>query len=291
MFNQINFPEIFEGTYHILAIYLGILIGSVILFLFVRRFDTLIGKLNQIRITKDKQMFKWNYAFLTGIFLVILVSILLIGPIEFRMNPTGFQIFAFFAFIAMPIAMGFSAVYIYILKGGEYRIGDGILLLLSLTMFAMCGVHIHDVIWCGVATQGYTIEQIGGYDLAQFFTLFQITDPAQWDYRTFGLYMSIRALIELTVATLAYNKFIKVNLKRNMTISRKQKVFPYVLFLIAAILFGIFEYVFDSPWNFTDIQYQLNLYVGIPIVAIIFIVGGLNLPSQIPSPRENSGVL
>jgi len=304
MFYQIDFPDILRDTYHILAIYLGILIAVIILFLFIKRIDISLKKLNRIHFTKADRIYKLNYAVMLGIILIIIVSLLVIGNVEFRMDPFGFQIFAFFAFIALPIAIGFSAVYMYILKQGQYRIGDGILLLLSLTMFMMAGVHIHDVIWCGVATQWYSVENIGGYDLALFFNTFGITDTSRWDYRTFGLYMALRASIELITASLVYYKYIKLGKKQENTQnntdtnekksdiksdekieeitsnSQKHIIIPYVLFIGATIAFGIIEYFLDAPWLFSDLQYLLFIYTSIPLVTLIFIIGGLRLPSQ-----------
>jgi hypothetical protein len=271
---MINFAEIFAGTYHILAIYVIILLGIIILLTIVKPIDQLLMRLNMIRITKDQRLFRLNYIFFIGIWVIVGITMVLIGWLKFRMTSEGFQIFAFFSFIAMPIGLGFLIAYSNILKKGEYQVGNGILLLLSGAMMAMAGVHIHDVIWCGVATDWYQIIQIGGYDLALFYNTFGIIDPSRWDYRTFGLYMSIRVIIEFTTGVLAFIKYVKISRPKIDDNSAKFPKRSLIIMLMAAILFGIVEFIFDYPWIFSDMQYYGNLLVGIPVVGLLFIMAG-----------------
>jgi hypothetical protein len=274
---MINFTEIFAGTYHILVVYLGFLLVITIMLTLVKPIDQLIIRLNAIHISKDQRIFRLNYLVLIGILVIIGITMVLIGWLKFRMTPEGFQIFAFFSFIAMPIGLGFLIAYSHILKVGEYQVGNGILLLFIGVMMAMAGVHIHDVIWCGVATDWYQTEQIGGYDLALFYTTFRILDATRWDYRTFGLYMCVRVIIEITTGILVYVKFVKINCQYKDT---QQITFPFptlLCMLAAAILFGIVEFIFDYPWIFTELQYYANLFLGIPIVVILFILAGRHL--------------
>jgi len=248
--------------------------------LFFTRFSVLdrgIIRLNQIRITKHQPIFRLNYAMVIGIIIVTGITMLLIGWQEFRTTQAGFQIFAFFSFIAMPIGLGFLMVYIHILKVGEYRIGNGILLLFTGGMMAMAGVHLHDVIWCGVATDWYQTCRIGGYDLALFYDLFGITDTSRWDYRTFGLYMGIRVVIELNTGILGWWKYIQLNCSEGPIFHKSSRFIVPILMFLATLGFGIVAFIFDYPWMFSMEQYYTNLFIGIPLVGFLFVLAGRSI--------------
>jgi hypothetical protein len=155
--------------------------------------------------------------------------------------------------------------------------GNALLLLLSGAFFGMAGVNIHDVIWCGVSTRGFQVSSIGGRDLEMFFTFFHVVDPSQWDYRTFGLYMGLQSVVELAAATLLFAKFLKIGTRDGNRIHYPHPRMTYGVLVIAAVVLGVVEFIFDSPWYFTDVGYYVSLFVGVPAVGALFGFAGLSL--------------
>jgi hypothetical protein len=211
-----------------------------------------------------------------GLIAIICVSLIIISLKEFRNDRVFFTFFGFFAFIALPVALGFLPVYWHIIRVGQYRIGDGVLLLLSCVMFAMYGVNLHDVLWCGVATDWFSNEVIGGYDLALFFTTFGISDPSRWSYRTFGIYMMMKSGVQLVTGSVALIKYFNLHSQNGLAGFRLKKYSAFGLLFLGGTFLAIVQFIFDSPWFFTDFQYYLGLFGGIVLVIFLFLKAGSN---------------
>ncbi len=274
----IDFESIFAGTLHIWIYYMLILFIVIFLLGVSRHITKLFENLNKIHIVKTHPLFKLNYGAIALLIGIIIASIVIIGYKEFRwIDFTHFQIFAGFAFSVMPFSIGVLSVYFYIIRNREYHLGNVLLLVISFVSFCMVGTNLHDVIWCAVVTNGYTVEAIGGRDLESFFAFFQFYDPSRWDYRTFGMFMIVRVCIEISVGILALHKFFRLNQKFDNRITARKKWLEFLLLISVSILFGIVQFVFDYPWAFSDLEYNINVYIGIPLVAVLYILCGISL--------------
>ena len=128
-----------------------------------------------------------------------------------------------------------------------------------------------------MATDGYLTKIRVGDDLALYFALFGIMDKDNTDYRTFGFYMLIQVIIEITVGTIAFYQYYKLNNKYAKVEDKRQFILAYLALFSAGISLGIVEFIFDYPWLFTDLEYVLNVHLGIPVVAVSFFLIGFYL--------------
>ncbi len=279
-------PEFLEGTWQVFVFFVILFAMVIILLVGIKPVDKIFRRLNKARVAREKRQFKFNYVTMVGIVAIIIATVVLAALKEYRGDYWFFMVFSFFSFFAGAIALGLLAVYVHILKVGEYRIGNGLLLLLGAALFGMAGVNFHDVLWCGTATNWFQTQSIGGYDLQAWFTFFQITDPTRWDYRIMGFYMIFQASLEAFTAILLFHKFFKLNVDGKDLHTRRRIFATYVLCLAAGTLLGFVEFVFDSPWLFSDLQYYTTLFLGIVGVAVLFIVAGFALPESINNLRS-----
>ncbi len=283
--------EFLVGTWQILVFFLVLFALVFVVLWAIKPVDKVFLRLNKTRIARGQLLFKFNYVAIVGIVTIIIATVILAALKEYRGDYWFFMVFSFFSFFAGAISLGLLAIFVHILKIGEYRLGNGLLLLLGAALFGMAGVNFHDVLWCGTATDWFQVERIGGYDLQAWFTFFQILDPARWDYRIMGFYMIFQASLEAFTAILLFHKFFKLNADGKDPRTRRLTIATYVLCLAAAIILGLVEFVFDSPWYFTDLQYYLTLFLGVGVVAILFIIVGICLPeSNNNQGARNDGV-
>lgn len=277
----IDFESIFNGTFQILLFYIIFLSILIFLLFFSKKFLGLFKKLNRFHFTKEDSLYKLNYLAIGILIGIIAFSAFIIGFREARAgNFPMFVLFAILSFYILPVALGFLGIYAYIIGRGEYYFGSAILLAISMVSFGCLGSNLHDVIWCGVATDGYLTKVRVGDDLALYFALFGITDKNDTDYRTFGFYMLIQVIIEITVGTIAFYQFYKLNRKKSKNESKKLYILAYISLFSVGTLLGIVEFIFDYPWIFTDLQYVLDIYVGIPVVAFLFFLIGYYLGTK-----------
>ncbi|HMF33040.1 MAG TPA: hypothetical protein VKK79_16570 [Candidatus Lokiarchaeia archaeon] len=271
---EVNLAEMLAGTANILAFYIILFGGTILILIAVRPVDKIFVRLNRVHVTREQRLFVLNYIMIAGLIAVIVTTVVLAALKEFRGDYWFFMAFSFFSFFLGAIALGWLAPYVHFVKVGDYHVGNGILLLLGSALFGMCGVNLHDVLWCGTATDWFQNKVIGGYDLQGYFTFFQIADPTRWDYRVMGFYMIFQATIEVNAALLLFHKYFKIAETQAVATPRRRELFTYVLCLAASTLLGLVEFVFDSPWLFTDVQYYATLYIGIAAVACLFAIAG-----------------
>jgi len=270
--------DFLEGTIQIFIFYIILISILAYFLLFSKRFLGLFKKLNSVHITKEESIFKLNYLAIGILIVIIAFSVFIIGFRELRANNYPmFVVFAILAFYILPIALGFLGLYAYIIGREEYHFGSAILLVVGMVSFGCLGSNLHDVIWCGVATEGYTTTNLAGDDLYLWFVFFGIMDRSITDYRIFGFYMLIQVVIEITVGTIAFYQYYKLNKEYNKIEKKKPFILSYVLFFSVGILLGIVEFIFDYPWAFTDVQYKIDVYIGIPAVALLFFLIGYYL--------------
>lgn len=275
---NIDIAEIFEDSLQIFVWYTIILVVLIYLLLVSKKITAIFNRLNSIRISKVDKKFKLNYVAILVLISIVIASLFIIGVKQFRgVNFSFFFVFSMFAFLILPIALGLLGVYAYILKNGEYRLGSVLLLAISFASLGMVGSNLHDVLWCGVATNWYQTKRLAGYDLEMWFNIFGIYDKNQYDYRTFGLFMVYQVAIELVVATLVLYKFYKTTNEYKKIEKKKPIVLTWICLIAISVFFGTVEFIFDYPWAFTELQYAIDVYIGIPIVAVLFYLIGFKL--------------
>ncbi len=266
--------EFLNETYHILAFYICLIIFSAYILLFSRKMNSFFLQLDKKVVTKGNAIFKLTYLAIIILAAIILTAIILI-EINFSISSNFYLFFAYalFSFLIMPVALGLLLLYISIITKSKYSLGRDTLLGICAICFGLYESNLHDFIWCGVHTNWYSKEHLGGYDIAFFFNMFGIFDKSAYDYRIFGFYALIQIFLELTIGISAYYKYYQLNfdiINENKLFFR---IFPFLLLIIGGLL-GIITFMFDAPWFFTLIQYKIIIYCGIPGIAILFALLG-----------------
>ncbi len=125
------------------------------------------------------------------------------------------------AFLGLPLSMPPLAVAVWALFAAarRERVRVSTLCLLSLGAFALGAVtsNMHDVLWCGIITHGYSQPHPAGGDLAFFYAvarLFPVPEKIYADYATFGACMIIMVLGELSVAAVCLHRVFKIESAR-----------------------------------------------------------------------------
>ena len=270
--------DFLDGTIQIFIFYIILISIFAYFLLFSKKFKDLFDRLNKIHITKANSIFRLNYLAIMILIVIVTVSIFIIGFREARAdNFSMFVVFAILSFYILPIAIGLLGLYSYIIKNEEYSVGSIILLTISFVCFGAFGSNLHDVLWCGMATDFYQKENLAGDDIYLFFVIFGIPDKAKTDYRIFGFYMFIQIILEITIGTIAFYQYYKLNKEYTKSVSKKPYILTYFLLFSAGALLGIVEFIFDYPWAFTDVQYKIDVYIGIPVIALLFFLIGYYL--------------
>jgi hypothetical protein len=139
------------------------------------------------------------------------ICLTLIDKPHFDMTPVMKDwLFMFSAFLGIPVTVPLMSGGVWALahhlKGQKVTLSS--LALISLAGFAMgCAAsNIHDVVWCGVITDGYSQHHAAGYDLDLFVAfgqMFGIPREVSADYATLGPYTMVLVTGELLVAVVS----------------------------------------------------------------------------------------
>lgn len=120
-------------------------------------------------------------------------------------------LFMFSAFLGIPVTMPLFAGMVWALAAAQYgkAVRTGELALVAMGSFALgCAVsNVHDVVWCGIITQGYSQHYEAGYDLDIFVAFgewFGISREILADYVTLGPCALLMVAGELAVAMAAF---------------------------------------------------------------------------------------
>jgi hypothetical protein len=158
----------------------------------------------------DFQIPSWIvfWACLASAFVVFSVCLTLIDKPHFAASEVTLNwLFMFSAFLGIPVALPMLAGMVWALAHHIHRepLNASSLALLMLGTFAIgCAVsNVHDVIWCGAITDGYTHHFQAGYDLDYFVGFgrkFGISREVLADYATLGPCAIVLVLGELVVA-------------------------------------------------------------------------------------------
>jgi len=122
-------------------------------------------------------------------------------------------LFMLSAFLGLPLSMPPFAVAFWALYAAarRERVRLSTLALLSLGAFALGAAtsNMHDVLWCGIITHGYSKPYPAGGDLAFFYAvakLFPVPEKTYADYATFGACMIIMVMGELSLAAVCLRR-------------------------------------------------------------------------------------
>jgi len=151
-------------------------------------------------------------------FVLLAVCLTLVDKPHFDLSAeTKDWLFMFSAFLGIPVAVPLLMCAVWALAHhvrGETVKRSG-LVLVALIGLGLGGAasNIHDVVWCGVITDGFTQHFKAGYDLdvfVAFGNLFGIADEVLQDYATLGPYTVLLVIGELTVAVAALVRLLRI---------------------------------------------------------------------------------
>jgi len=109
--------------------------------------------------------------------------------------------------VSIPLLVGAIWALIHDLNRETMRVSSFCLVMLTAFALGCAASNIHDIVWCGVITNGYTEHFKAGYDLDVFVAFaekFGITREIAADYATLGPYAMVLVLGELLVACSAH---------------------------------------------------------------------------------------
>ena len=121
------------------------------------------------------------------------------------------------AFLGLPLTVPPLAVAVWALfaaaRGERVRVST--LCLLSVGAFALGAAtsNMHDVLWCGVITHGYSQPHPAGGELVPFYALakqLSVPEKIYADYATFGSCMIIMVLGELSLAAVCLRRVFRI---------------------------------------------------------------------------------
>ena len=255
---------------HVLIVYL--IIGLILWLppLILPQWKSLVKYLNKKEIMNKKRF---------EIFLIILsVSIIIIAfilislhnqrlfPIEFEhiTVESYFHIFATFTFLLLPVSMGIIVTITYIHNSVKPKLGKFFILLFAFSALALAGSLYHDFLWCGTATEWYTKLWEGTYDFDVWNLLVGVQSN---DYRLLGACQGTLALILIVYSIILLWKFNSL-LEIKLNIMKKIQLIVFSFF--AVIFLGFFLFIIDYGSLFDFNQTVHALFLGIPLICLLF---------------------
>ena len=134
----------------------------------------------------SKQMLNWLFMFCAFLFIPVSVP-LLVGAVWSLMHEIRYEVM---------------------------RVSSFCLVTLAAFGLGCAASNIHDAVWCGIITNGYTIHYKAGFDLDLFVAFakwFGISREVAADYATLGPYAIVLVLGELLVSVAAYVRLRALN--------------------------------------------------------------------------------
>ncbi len=153
---------------------------------------------------------------------LLAVCLTLIDKPHFHVSAiTNDWLFMFSAFLGVPVAVPLLAGAAWASAHGVQRTpvqaSSFALVLLGTFGLACAASNIHDVVWCGVITEGYTRHHPAGYDLDVFVAFgerFGISREILADYATLGPCAAVMVFGELLVAAACFRRLGRMGGKR-----------------------------------------------------------------------------
>ena len=145
-------------------------------------------------------------------FVMAAICLTLIDKPHFALSDeTKDWLFMFSAFLGIPLAIpllaGAAWTLAHQLRNEPVRVTPFILLLFGAFGVGCAASNIHDIVWCGAITHGFTQHYKAGYDLDVFVAFgkwFNIPAETLADYATLGPCAIVLVVGELFVAAVAF---------------------------------------------------------------------------------------
>ncbi len=244
-----------DETLHIFISYVA-LAAALFIPPFMGWWERLLGFLNRREL--DGQMICRIFLILFPLF--ILSSVVITHIFQFMKGlGVDFWLFASASFVVIPFTAAYFGIAAFSKGGKGIGIGDLGVLLFFLGGFGAAGANIHDVLWCGRATELYTVFKPGGDDLKPWVDLF---NPPSYDYRIFGFYMFIQVIIALTAAHIVYFRWMRMK-KIKAASSPLIWSWSAMAFLASAITLIDWPHVVSPPSFHTSVIAVLIVFASI----------------------------
>lgn len=260
-----------EDYIHVLFVYL--IIGLVLWIppLIIPQWKTLVRKLNEKDVPRRRaiELFLFSLSAVIMVITFLLISVFNSNIIRLQFeNITDeanfFALFAGFTFMFMPGAMGIIGATTYVHNRPSFKLGDFFVLLVAFCALAMAGSFYHDVLWCGSATNWYTEVHLGGYD---FDVWTMVVGVDNRDYQLLGISQGTLSLILIIFAAILLWRF---NGFQETKLTWKNKIQTIIISFFIVIFFGFFLFAIDASWLF-DLNATIHaLYLGFPLIALLF---------------------
>ncbi len=186
-----------EGTLYIFLIYLAILLGVIILPLrFKNQWNSMVSYFNKVDLTPSQTHKLSLFLLLLGLGFIggsiVVISLFNMHIFGVLSGPSGFYLFATFAFTLLPLGIGLICGVGFLHTVKSIPLGIFFLFFLCFLFFGFAATNLHDVLWCGTRTGWFAFPVDAGYDLDLWINFFQ--SPSR-DYRVFGFYMGFHVVI------------------------------------------------------------------------------------------------
>jgi hypothetical protein len=135
--------------------------------------------------------------------------------------------FMFSAFLGIPLTMPLLAGMVWAwgcrLRNESVGLGALVLVMLAAFWLGCAASNIHDIVWCGVITDGFNKHHPAGSDIAFFYT------PATWlgipesvaaDYAALGPFAIIFVVGELAIVATAFARLNRSYTSASMTAAK-----------------------------------------------------------------------
>ncbi len=274
---------------HVLIVY-GI-IGLILWLppLILPQWKSLVEYLNKKEITNKKSIEIFLILLSISIIIITLILISLFNSNLFRLEfeniteESFFGIFAAFTFLLLPVTMGLIVTITYIHNSAKLKLGEFFILLFACSALALAGSFYHDFLWCGTRTNWYTIPAFGGYDFDVWNLIVGVQSK---DYRLLGASQGVLALILIVYSIILlwkYNSFLEIKLN----LMKKIQIIIFSFF--AVIFLGFFLFIIDYGSLFDFNQTVHALYLGIPLICLLFHKIGKCLITKNSSEAQDKG--
>ncbi len=127
------------------------------------------------------------------------------------------MVFMLSAFLGIPLSVPMLAVAVWSMHAAAckqpIRLGALVTLALGTFMLGCAASNVHDLLWCGCYTEGFTQHRPAGSDIQAFIdlgSLFGISTEITADYATLGACAVVLIITELIIACASLRRFMRL---------------------------------------------------------------------------------
>lgn len=270
----------FDGTYHVLVIY--IILGLILCVppLIMPQWKSLVQSLNKRELLKKKRLsiilfcLGMAISIISIIFMTMHAYYLLnLEYASYDVEYIMFNLYTLFSFNLLPLALALIGTASYIKFSSNPKLGNVLIILIALFALGLAGSYLHDVLYCATRTELYTLEVNAGYDLDWWLNLLQVESK---DYRVFGFYMNVLTIILIIFSSILLWRFSSIMKEEDYNIKIKKIL---IFSIIIVIEVGIALYVMEYFRIFTFIPEFIATYIGVPFSILLTYYFGKYLES------------